>query len=586
MKKYLIYVFLLVTIIGCEEVIEKRELDAVDNDDVWNSPELANLYLNKLYTFALPAFSGNANTDLSDESFGAGPGDMMYGLLEFSDGYGNFGITTYGNIRQINLLLTEIEKGSLVDEVKNRIKGQAIFLRAFIYWELVKLYGGVPMVLDLQDINSGDAIYMERNSAAECVELIVNDLDEAIALLPSTWPASDYGRITKSAAAALKGRVLLFFASPQFNPGNSQDRWEAAYLANKQAKEIAAAAGHGLYPDFEDIFLEEGNREAIFVTVYDGSRLSHGYENSVRPASVSNTASTSGNPTWEFVQAFPMKDGTPIEDHPDYNQETYWLDRDPRFYATVAYNGMEWIFPTRRDVSTRQWAYVFNNLEQPNNTPTGFYLRKNVDESIPPTETVRTGTDWIEIRFAEVLLNLAESANEAGHVEEAYTELKAIRARAGIEAGNGNYGLPAGMSVEEMRDAVMRERQIELAFENKRHWDMRRRNLFAGGLNGSRRTGIQVILDREYISGLEGISADSAIGHFETYMRDTINWENPENHNIYFNTDYKLILDDRDINYMQPKYNFYFLPQSSLEKDPKLKQTILWEGGTFDPLAP
>lgn len=587
MKRYIKCLILLLFIsAGCEDVIVKKELDAVDNEDMWNDADLATLYLNNLYNLAIPGFAGTANTDISDESFGAGPGRMMYGLLSSSASYGNFSVVTYGHIRKINILLDEIDKGSISDEEKDLIKGQALFLRGWMYWELVKFYGGVPMIMIPQDPNLGEGLFSERDPAAECIALIIEDLNSAIETLPASWSEAEYGRITKSAAAALKGRILLFYASPQFNPDNSADRWIAAYEANKKAKEIALANGHGLYPDFENIFLEEGNEEAIMVTVYNNIK-SHGYENSVRPASVNNSGTTSGNPVWELVKAFPMKDGRPIEEHPEYEPQVYWKHRDPRFYATIAYNSDEWIFEERS--SSRQWTYIFNDQEGENfNSRTGFYLRKNVDESIPKDESPRTPTDWIEIRYAEVLLNLAESANEAGHIEEAYIELKAIRERAGIEAGiNGLYGLDAGMSVEEMRKAIMLERKIELAFENKRHWDLRRRNLFTKELNGTRRTGIQTQLDTAYIKTLTGLYGNAAFAHFETEMRDTIDWENPDNYDLYFNTEFGVNLDDMNINYLQPKYNFYYIPQDVLDKDPKLKQTIHWSAGdSFDPLNP
>lgn len=589
MNKYIKYLLLLLFFSSCEEVIEKKELDAVDNVDVWNKAELANLYLNDLYRRVMPGFSGGANANLSDESTGSGTGNMMYGLLTIDQPYGTFNIGTYNNIRRINILLTEIEGGSISREDKDILIGQALFLRAWVYWQMVLLHGGVPMILEVQDHNSGEALYVERDPAAKCVEIIVRDLNNAIQLLPASWPGSEYGRITRAAAAAFKGRVLLFYASPQFNPNNLADRWTAAYEANKEARQIAEADGYGLYPDFADIFLEEGNKEAILVTIFDGSMRSHGYENGVRPASVSNTGSTGTHPTWTFVQAFPMKDGRSAEDHPEYDPSSYWVDRDPRFYSTVAYNGDEWIFEERRQTTTRQWTYLFNDVEGSNNTSTGFYLRKNINTSLPKAQTTRTPTDWIEIRFAEVLLNLAESANEAGNQDEAYSILKAIRERAGIEPGAGSmYGLKTGMTKEEMRKAVMLERQIELAFENKRHWDLRRRNLFTEELNGTRRKGIQVSLDLEYVKSITGIEKDSdAKTHFETQMRETIDWSDPENHELFFNTEYDLNLDEMEINFLQPKYNFYYIPQTALDKDPKIKQTIGWvEGDYFDPLAP
>ena len=593
MKSYIKYFILLLVFTSCEEVIEKRELDAVDNADVWHNADLATLYLNRLYNLAIPGFNATSSSGLSEEAAGSGPGNLMYGQTELGSAPGTFGGNTYSSLREINILLSEIEKGTIEEGKKNLIVGQALFLRAWIYWQLVKYHGGVPLLTEAQDPIklSTEEMYVERKSAAQNVEFIVNDLDNAIAMLPPSWPPTEYGRVTRAAAAALKGRVLLFYASPQFNPNDQGDRWTAAYQANKEAKRIADEDGYGLFSDYSDIFLEEGNKEAIFVTVFAKGLKTHGYENGVRPASVSNSKTTSSNPTWDMVESYPMQDGKPAVGHPDYDPETYWMNRDPRFYATIAYNGVEWKFNDDiRAGEPRQWAYLYNDQERNyGTTPTGFYLRKNIDESIETTETSRTPTDWVEIRYAEVLLNLAESANEAGQTSEAYDLLKEIRERAGIEAGAGNmYGLASGMSTEEMRDAIMLERKIELAYENKRHWDLRRRNLFLTELNGNRRTGIQVTLDTAYVVQVTGIeNEEEAIKEFEDVLRGQIDWEDPDNHKLFFNTTFGINLDEMDINFLQPKYNFYPIQQSDLDKDPKLKQTVGWaEGDTFDPLAP
>ncbi len=577
---------------SCEDVLDKKELDAIDDTDLWNNASLATFYLNNLYSMSLPGFGGAANSGLSDEGMGTGAGNMMYGMLTVSDGVGNYGVGNYRVINRINLLVTEIDKGNIPQAERDPIKGQALFLRAWNYWEMVKLHGGVPMVMEMQDVNAGEGLYRERDPASRCIELIVRDLDEAIAKLPVTWPSNSYGRITKAAAAALKGRVLLYYASPQFNPNDLPERWAAAYDANVQAKQLAQAAGHALHSNYERIFLDEANKEAIFVRVFDKTQQYHGYENSVRPASVKNSGGANANPTWEMVQAYPMADGHSIEGHPGYDQTFFWKGRDPRFYATIVWNSAVYQMPGDRfyentSKTRRQWTYLNNDQEANQNTPTGFYLRKNVDASIPKTETIRTPTDWIEIRYAEVLLNLAEAANEVGKVDEAYAELKAIRQRAGIQAGgDGNYGLAAGMIKETMREAVMLERQLELAYENKRHWDLRRRNLFAQKLNGTRRTGIQAELNTDYIASVANVPAVQAKAVFESSMRDTINWD--KDYNKYFITNYNVLLDEREINYLQPLYNFYFIPQTNLDKDPKIKQTIGWTtgGDGFDPLAP
>ena len=596
MKKSLFIWVVVLLSFSCEDVIDKQLLNAIDSDMVWHDPSLAELYLNGLYQSSLPGFGGLSNSDISDEARGSGPGQMMYGILAQTEAYGTYSVSTYAKIRNINILLQDIEFGSIPEADRRSFKGQAYFLRAWQYWELVRYYGGVPVVLTPQDPNEGNGLNLPRKSAAYCIETIVKDLDSAIAMTPAAYEASDYGRVTKAAAAAFKGRVLLFYASPQFNPSNDASRWQAAYEANVEAKQIAEANGHGLYPDFERVFLDEDNEEAIFITKYNGTSKVHGYENSARPSSVSNSKSTSGNPNWSFVQSFPMADGQSISESAAYDPAVFWKDRDPRFYATVGYNSMEWIFEERKDNSTRQWTYLNNNQEGNANSLTGFYTRKSVDNTLPLTQTAQTGTDWIEIRFAEVLLNLAESANEVGKTQEAYDELIAIRDRAGIlPGGNSLYGLKAGMTKGEMRAAVLLERKIELAFENKRHWDMRRRNLFIQdsegnvdqGYNGTIRTSIQTTVDTDYIMSQFPEITDSnvAFAFFEENVRDTVDWDNPDNYDLYFNTEFDLPLETQEVNFLQPKYNFYFLPQTALDKNPQLQQTINWTNGAFDPLA-
>lgn len=592
MKRFVLYIAILSLLAGCEDVLDKKDLGGISDADVWDDPSLANLYLNKVYQQVLPGFGGTANTNISDESTGTGTGRMMYGELTIDDNYGSWGVTTYSNIRTLNVLIDEIEKGSMREEDRVKIKGQGLFLRAWEYFELVKYYGGVPLVLHQQDPFAGSELFVPRNSASQCIAQIVADLDEAILSLPDSWPTEEWGRITKGAAAAFKGRVLLFYASPQFNPDNLKVRWDSAYSANVKAKEICSQT-YSLHSDFGDIFLdEEESTEAIFVKIFNGVEVKHGYENSVRPFSEADGGSSNNCPTWELVCAFPMNDGLPITNHPNYDTTYFWKNRDPRFYETIAYNGCDW--PLSGKSTRKQWDYVGNGIEPPSPelgaSNTGFYCRKNVDESIVQTETGNVGTDWIEIRYTEVLLNLAECAAELGYLEEALVELRAIRERAGIEAGDGNYGITASTELE-MVEAVMHERRIEMAFENKRHWDLRRRNMYVNDLgntpklNGTYRHGISIQLDTDYIISLNPTrwgTADSAIMFFNDSIRDIMDVETE--YHLYFITEYDWNRDEMPINFRQPEYNFYYLPQSDLDENPFLIQTIHWGNGTFDPL--
>ncbi len=604
MKKSLIYIIFLVLISSCEDVLDKKELNAVDGQDIWNDPELAGLYINSIYGSTLPSFAGNSNTKLSDESYGTGTDYMMYGLLTKESSYGIYN-KPWASIRQINAMFEGLEEGTMATEDKNLLLGQGYFFRAWNYWKLVKYYGGVPLVLNTIDPNVYNDYQIARSSAHVCISQIIDDLDNAIELLPSDWPG-EQGRITRAAAAALKGRVLLFYASPQFNPDNLQERWQNAYNANYTAIQICEEDGYTLYSDYANIFLaEENSNEAIFLTIYNNTSNYNGYEASVRPRSVSNsTDAVSSPPNWDFVKSYPMADGSPITNNPEYDSIYFWKNRDPRFYATIAYNGMKWALGGDED--RIQWTYENNTVEPSTLTkgasPTGFYLKKNIDASISKLETVYGPTDWIEIRLAEVYLNFAECAAELNKTGEAKDYLIKIRERAGIESGDGSYGITASAK-DEMVEAVMLERKIELAFENKRHWDLRRRNMYINNLNntskvnGTRRHGIEIELDTTYIKSLDAgvkyrydkygnkLNPDTIYQHFEYVIMDTLS-DILEKHDEFFDITFNIELDQTDIDFKQPEYNFYFITTNELEKNTKMQQTINWtDVDPFDPLA-
>lgn len=604
--KIKLYLF-LVSIVGltllnnCNEVLQTEEQSAIDGDRVFSDPDIAELYLNNLYALIMPGFSATSNTGMTEESIGRD--NFINGVVmdptsaADTETPGDYSYETFTKIRNVNLFLVGLSDGSIDQDIKDSYRGQALFLRAYIYFKLFIQYGGVPIITIPIDNNDDIDDALPRDPASAVIDQIVKDLDEAI-LLIGTYSSSDYGRITKSAAAALKGRALLFYASPQFDPegvtsvNGISERWERAYQANKEAKEIALSEGHGLYEDFAKIFINEDNKEAILTRKYTTGISVHGYENSVRPSSVDNSGNPLSTPSWTFVKSFPMKSGLSIEDPSSgYNEQAYWYNRDPRLAATVGYNSVDWKFAGRDDL--RQWTYVNNTQEVGIIPSNGFYLKKNINTTITNTQTVATPTDWIEIRFAEVLLNLAECANEVGKQDEALFELYAIRSRAGIEEGAGNYGIKSGLNKVELREFIMNERLIELAFENKRYWDLRRRNMYLNGLGGTKtgltgtiRERIVTTVNTQYIlDNYEGLtSATEAFKFFESDLLNSLDWTNPEIYAQYFIT----TVEDGEaapIAYIQPKYNFFYLPFKAVTINTKLEQTIGWADGTFDPLA-
>lgn len=584
--KYLIISGLSLTLASCQDVLDKTDLGSTSGALIFNDSTLTQMNLDYIYDQNLPTGiptlgpGSPSITTLSDESFGESK--VLEGTLLVNE-VGDFGTSlsatnNYGKIRVINMFLSDVNAGTLPQHTKNKLRAQAQFFRAWRYFDLVRLYGGVPMVLSplaAVGVEARDKAFLPRNTTAESFATIVKDLDSTIASVPGRWNSSDWGRITKGAAAAFKGRVLLTAASPQFNPNDDVAKWQISYDANKQALDLLTANGYGLHASFDQLWFQEvNNPEAVFVTGFntstgDQTRKNNGYDNATRP-SYTGTGGGSNQPSWEMVKAFPMLDGKKPGESTKYNyaDQSFYKNRDPRFDKTIAYNGVNW--PLNGNNSYRLWTYFVNGKTvEPKATNTGFYSRKAVNPTPSIGDVQFSGTDWIELRFAEVLLNLAESAVGVSKLDEAYTHLKAIRKRAGIEAGtDGLYGLKASMTRAELFEAILLERRIEFAFEGKRFWDLRRWKLFEKTLNGTRRTGVTISLKTT------GVPADFAT------TRDNVSLDKA--YTDYFTLEFRQ-LDTRYAINWKPEYYFFAIPQSAIDNNPKLIQNTTW-GGSFDPL--
>lgn len=552
--KYVLIGLSILTLSGCIGALDKKDLSAVTEQDVWNDPMYATAYLNKLYNDNLPGW----NADIAGNSDEAGGGaGIMYGQLTTA----SIDTWDYTQIRNINLLLANVSKGLIEKQTQDQLRAQALVLRAWKYFEMVRLYGGVPMILTPQDIT--EDLYATRSKTSDAIAIIIKDLDDALAVLPWRWTGKDEGRFTKASVMAFKGRIQLYYASPQFNEQRDKSRWETAYATNKLAVDEIQANGYGLYNNYERIWLDEMNKEVLFVKRYQEPNITHSWDAATRPLSEAQNFTGANQPTLEMVKSYPMRTGESIDESPAYDRIYYWKNRDPRFEATIAHNGTLWELSGKK--GRKQWTYVGHSTLNP--TTSGFYCRKAINVDYTPFFTERSSTDWIEIRFAEVLLNLAECAAELGKTNEAYALIQQIRQRAGIEPGTNNrYGLKENMSGAQLINAIMLERKIEFAYEGKRYWDLRRRKLFGAELNGSKRHGL---LPKLLVSQAEFDKIKDQFDtnkDYKTYFRDSL-----------------VVLDQKfDIDF-KDNYYFYAIPNKHLETNAKLKQTMGWDNGTFNP---
>lgn len=615
--KYLFVVTAGIAFTGCvnkDEFFELKDRSGIDAA-IWSTEGAVNMHLRETYDMAVPRFPHQESYDrysihlASDENYFSGEdnwartalglqGELMSNDVRFvGNKYqgNNFGDNRYFDIARCNNAIEFIPSGTMAPDLKKRFMGQYYALRSLIYFELVKVYGGVPLVLEPQSpggINVGG-----RESAEVCFKQIVSDLDSAIVNLKGITWGGETGRISEEIATCLKARVLLFAASPQFNPRNDPEhpfdpeKWNTALAANEAAYNLCVTNGRKLMDNYIDIFRVEGsaNTEAIFVRSYSNSldRRGHNTETRVRPKSVGGSPSNAFIPSTILLDAYPMKDGSSINESGKYNYDNvlFWQNRDPRFTASYAYNGSIYEFSGEED-DRQQWTYANAAAETGN---WAVYNKRFASPSLSKgavsysNNLGGSGMDWIELRFAEVLLNYAECLNETGQTELAKDLVRDLRIKRGLEEGlaGNDYGLDAGTDRVSMGNLITKERQIEFAFENKRNADLRRLRKWHT-LSGTIETPIiefQKPSDNtRNEKWLQGIDPNTG-----KPRRDTLDINNKSTYLYYFKPGTKKPGGNGTFTIPEFHY-FYTFHNDFINSSALLQPTIGWAGGTFDPL--
>ncbi|MFT3948795.1 MAG: RagB/SusD family nutrient uptake outer membrane protein [Agriterribacter sp.] len=492
----------LVTACTKESFLDKTTTTDLDEQSVFADSSrtmdfLSNIYANVDFSFSLSRFGGAAGLDASSDEAEGPLSTVVTTYNQFASGSVTaFSIatdawnTSYTQIRAANQFLKHLPAATFPDYLKNRTKGEAIFLRAWYNAILLKHYGGYPLVGDTVYADT-DKINTVRNSYEECVNYITQQCDLAVSLLSASYAGLDYGRVTKGAALALKTKVLLYAASPLFNGGATTDdaalkalvsypaqdlnRWKTAADAAKAVIDLglyslnvdnSTAAGYGFY----QLFQKRVNTEYIFARMTADNK---DLENLWMPPSRGGSSTTGSFPYQNLVDAFEMKNGLAITDATSgYDATQPYAGRDPRLDYTVFHNGS--LIYVAYDALRPVYTYD----GEPNGdgfgagTPTGYYGAKMCNVNVIPNYFwTASSRCYPMIRYADILLMYAEALNEySGPSQEVYDAVESIRQRAGLDP----YQLKTGMSQDEMRTAIRHERQVELAFEESRFWDVRR----------------------------------------------------------------------------------------------------------------
>lgn len=393
-------------------------------------------------------------------------------------------------LRKITIYLARIGEVPDVDaDYIAQVTAEVKFIRAINYFDMISRYGGVPIVKDRLGLN--DDFFIKRGTLQETMDFILEDLNEAISVLPNTYPSNQFGKPTKGAALALKSRLLLYMASPLFNTGtpyidNGENndlicfgnydvaRWQAAADAAKAVIDWAPSGGIRLINDlgvdknYKYVWEIYDNPEVI---MYEKSNNGINFRKwpfcSISAPSIYNGSSGQSGTTvtLNFVKLYEKRsDGTAQtwDMNGGSDLQAKMLELDYRFRQTIAYNRSYW-----------NWQFPLVQLHQGGrDEPTckgGFWLHKHFPEAISTTQNTTWITQAPIVGLAEQYLNYAEALNEAqGPVAAAYTAVNTIRQRSGMP------DLPAGLTQDQFRERVRNERAIELAFDGHRFWDVRR----------------------------------------------------------------------------------------------------------------
>ncbi len=445
-SKFHLFFFSLLTLFSCEGILDKEPLGILDAGSFLQTAEDAVQTINAAYR---PLMFNNENNNFywafaevtSDEAIAGGDGSRA-GIteLEFfthtprTAEFNDFWVVNYTGISQCNTVLDEVPSIEMDETLKNRILGEAHFLRAYYYFLLTQVFGDVPMLLS---ITPPDELKVPKTPKSAIYSQIIADCDQAAAWLPTEYSGANLGRATKGAALALAAKTYIY-----------EKNWNQALAYIQQVKDLGVYA---LVDNYQDNFTKGTQNNSESVWEIQHANLELGVGNFLNQWWKSKKVEGYGycEVRPEFVEAFE--------------------EGDPRLKFTVAQNNDDY------------FGFVF----KPSFSSTRYGVKKYLQDT-----TVSQASDgdinYTPIRYAEVLLWEAEALTELGQVQAAQAPLEEVRARARAQAEDPDNTLPPVLTTDqnEMRMAVRHERQVELGFEMHRFFDLVRWGIADGLLEG------------------------------------------------------------------------------------------------------
>lgn len=529
MKKILLIASAVVLLASCaEELLDKKPLDTLSEEAVFNSAALAESFINAAYSVLPDPFQEGNISSITDEGYfryggtstryiASGqmtPSNVMY--MDEGGSAHNTRTTTlniwnraYEIIYNLNYFITYVEeKGSQIDEEsRERLLGEAYCLRAWSYYNLIQRYAGVPIITKPHNLDSEFGV--KRSKFDECVDFVLEDLDKAEPLLPSKGECKQ-GRVNKDVALAIRARVTLLAASKLFNNLTGPDgsarnpegdifygaydydgKWQRAYNAAKAMVDRADVEGaYSLDPSYEGYWYNTNSPELIWAKYFTpiGPHKAQLYY-----AISYYSGWSSMEPTQSMVIDYEMTNGKKFfEDGSGYDPANPYANRDPRFYMTCAAPGDKWYY-TDNDgyhevVLDLYWLYEGKTkadfeygkplpefdktskdlVSDQKSQTTGVMLNKWYLRDVQTNEDESGSKLYPWFRLGEFYLNLAECAYMLGKEEECRTYINKVRSRPDVNMP------PVTEGGADLWDRLVNERRVELAFEFTRYFDVRR----------------------------------------------------------------------------------------------------------------
>lgn len=522
MKK-LIYIVLGISFAftSCDDVLDQQPLGLISDASVWQDENLVNTKLNELYKNSLflnqagqSGFNAGLDGNMAGEfrnigawqtPFGASTGDID----ETGAPAGAVQYWAYGLLRRCNEFIVSMETLSELDaEFKMARIAEARFLRGYLFFNMVKRYGGIPIITEPQAIDApAEELFVSRNTEEEVYNFIISEMKAIEGILPDK--TTNDGTPSKWAAMALRSRAALYagsigeYGTVQLDGvvgiPNADPFWQEAYDASKA---LITQSGHALYTkhadparNFQELFTDEAaNPEVIFSEKFDDELNPHSFSLLAMPWPFHGGWGANFFVFYDTVELFDFADGSTgkIDRSLVHNQEwhvdDFFRNRDPRFVASVFFPETDWqggkVYfhdnTTNAGSAPPGWSNRAPGKNRNQANGTGLLLRKRVDEGTEKPIGNTDDTDYIVFRLGEIYLNLAEAAFHLGKTGEALDAINVIRGRA---------GMPARASLT--LDNIQQERRVELFAEDQAYWDLRRWRIAVDVLGGTNLQGLK-----------------------------------------------------------------------------------------------